>query len=490
MEIRTKLSKEQYSFSKDSETHLLVELTAPQVKIENRPPICVVPVLDVSGSMNGSKIDYLRKACRKLIDHLAPEDYAGVVAFDSEVYEVSPICKTTQEQKEIIKKKISELKAGSATNLFGGLVKALEWINVMDLPIETVLRVIVFTDGQANVGLTGKNLLSAAIEKKQRVSVSTFGFGMDCHQDFLAEVSSRCEGNYAFIDSADAAMSAFGRELGGLMSTYAQDIKVSITPDKNNSIVEILNDEDVEEKDGIATIKFRDILGEEKKWLVAKVKLSEVDKPLPRKVNAFTVGIKFTDRNGVDKILDSFPVKVRFCKSDEEPKEEDAEVVKHRDRLLAAKAQDRADEYVKAGNYQMAYSVMNLCSESLEDDDIRGAFDGLISNYADARSYSSTSGINSMAKQSLRGRRVSYISKDCETICKVAGTQTNNISEEMAASFSEDEEDNSSASVSWVQSTNEASTGSSINITSATNTSSGDSVVSTPTNKKRSGFDW
>lgn len=494
MEIRTKLSKEQYSFNKDSETHLLVELTAPKVKIENRPPICVVPVLDVSGSMSGPKIDYLRKACRKLIDHLAPGDFAGVVAFDSTVYEVAPIREITQEQKEIIKKKINELNAGSATNLSGGLMKALEWVNSMDLPVETVLRVIVFTDGQANVGLGGKDLLNMAIEKKQRVSVSTFGFGTDCCQDFLADMSTRCDGNYAFIDSADAALSAFGRELGGLMSTYAQDIKVSITPDKNNSIVEILNDEDVDEKDGVATIKLRDILGEEKKWLVAKVKLSEVDKPLPRKVNAFTVDVRFTDRNGTEKVLDNSQVKVKFCKSDEEPKEEDAEVVKHRDRLLAAKAQEQADAYVRVGNYKAAYSVMNLCCDSLSDSSIKGAMEGLVSNYVDARSYSATSGINSTAKKAFMGRRVSYRSKDCESLCSVADVQSNDIAEEMALNFSNDDESAPADNITWTSTTGNVDatvTGSSINITSTNGTSSSNiSITTNPTTKKRSGIDW
>lgn len=494
MEIRTKLSKEQYSFNKDSETHLLIELTAPKVKVENRPPICVVPVLDVSGSMAGPKIDYLRKACRKLIDHLAPGDFAGVVAFDSAIYEVAPVREITQEQKEIIKKKISDLNAGSATNLSGGLMKALEWVNSMDLPVETILRVIIFTDGQANVGLNGKDLLNMAIEKKQRVSVSTFGFGTDCCQDFLADMSTRCDGNYAFIDSADAALSAFGRELGGLMSTYAQDIKVSITPDKNNSIVEILNDEDVDEKDGAATIKLRDILGEEKKWLVLKVKLSEVDKPLPRKVNAFTVDVKFTDRNGAEKVLDSSPVKVKFCKSDEEPKEEDAEVVKHRDRLLAARAQDQADAYVKAGNYKAAYSVMNLCCDNLSDNSIKGAMESLVSNYVDARTYNSTSGINSTAKKAFMGRRVSYRSKDCESLCDAVGAQSNDIAEEMAFNFSKDDDDLLADNITWTTTTGNIdaiATGSSISITSTNGTSSDNINISTnSTTKKRSGTDW
>lgn len=479
MEIRTKLSKEQYDFNKDSETHLLVELSAPKIKIENRPPICVVPVLDVSGSMEGEKIDYLRKACRKLIDNLAIGDFAGVVAFDSNIYEVAPIREITQEQKEIIKKKVSELHAGSATNLSGGLLKALEWVNKMDLPVETVLRVIVFTDGQANGGFTGEKLLTMATECKGRVSVSVFGFGTDVLHDFLANMSSKCEGNYAYIDSADAALSAFGRELGGLMATYAQDIKVSITPDKNNKIIEILNDEDVDEKDGAAVIRLRDILGEEKKWLVAKVKLSKVDKPLPRKVNAFTINVSFTDRNGEEKVLDSVPLKIKFCKSDEESKEEDAEVVKQRDRLLAAKAQDQAEIYARNGNYQAAVNVMNLCCDSLGDTGVKDLMETLTANYVSAQSYNQSSGLTNTTRSVLKGKRLSYVSKDAECLYSAAGGQSNSFADDMAKSFSQDDDDVDLSSLYNY-------------IVPDTNVISGnvDSISYTSTSKKRSGEDW
>ena len=479
MLVRTKLSKEQYDFNKDSETHLLIELTAPKIEIKNRPPICVVPILDVSGSMAGQKIDYLRKACRKLIDNLAPGDFAGVVAFDSNVYEVAPIVEITQEQKEIIKKKVGELHAGSLTNLSGGLLKALEWVNTMDLPDKTVLRAIVFTDGQANVGLRGKDLLNMSVEKMDRVTISAFGFGTDCDQEGLASISNKCNGNYAFIDSADAALTAFGRELGGLMSVFGQDIKVSIVPDKNNKIIEILNDEDVEEKDGGATIKLRDILSEERKNLVVKVKLNEVDKPLPRKVNAFAINISFTNREGKEEILNTIPVKIKFCKDGEEPKEEDAEVVKCRDRLLLGKAQDQAETFARAGNYVSAYTVMNSCMASCSDADIKELAGTISSNYISDQSYTCSSGLNNSVRSILKGKRVSNITKDAFNLCSTAGAQKSKFIDDMADSFKEEEE--------------EKDTTINPDITWTTTSIVPDNTVSTLTyitTKKRSGSDW
>jgi Ca-activated chloride channel family protein len=418
MELKGKLAKNSYVYDRNNETHLLVELKAPKVNWkEERAPICVVPVLDVSGSMGGQKIDYVRKACRKLMDHLAPGDFAGLVAFETYVHPIAEPREITQEQKEILKKKIGNLNVGSTTNMSGGLFQALEWINNLDISEKFVLRVILFTDGHANRGITGRNLLEAAIKQKGKASISTFGFGTDCDQELLADIANKCGGNYAFIDSPDQAMSAFARELGGLMSTYGQNINVRIEPDKNNKVLEVLNDEDVEDDGNITTIKLQDILGEESKYIVAKVRLNEVDKPLPRKVNAFKVSVSYTDKEGSKKDLKDMPIKVKFCKPGDEPAEEDAEVVKHRDRLMAAQAQDQAEAFARLGDYEAARGVMIQCCSNISDSGIKKIAEDMSSNYTDAGTYSSSAGTTKAVRQSLkRGRVMSYSLKDADCI--------------------------------------------------------------------------
>jgi len=443
MKLTTKLAKQEYDFNKDSETTLLIELEAPKLKLEEkRQPICVVPVLDVSGSMSGDKIDYLKKACRKLIDHLSPGDFAGVVAYDTYVYEVATIREITQEQKEVLKKEISKLEARTATNLSGGLIKALNWLNDMDLPDNTILRVILFTDGQANVGIKGKELLNLVNKTKDRCTISCFGFGNDCSHELLADLSLKGDGNFSFIDSADAALTAFGRELGGLVSTYAQNIKIKIQPDKNNRIIEVLNDEDVNEDNGLVNIELRDILAQEKKWVVARVNLSKVEKPLPRKVNAFKIFVEYVDREGKTQSLEA-TTKVVFCKAGKETAEEDVDVVKHYERLLVFQAQEKANVCVSNGDFIGAQNIFTKCRRRVKDPSIKGIVDNLSNSYSSSTAYYSNLGETYSVRNLVSGARASYCgtSDSLKGCVGAAGSFTNDSMDLFTTSFTDDKED-------------------------------------------------
>lgn len=452
MKVLTKLAKDKYAYNKNSDTHLLIELTAPKVEMnKDRAPICVIPVLDVSGSMRGSKLDYVQKACRKLFDHLSPGDYAGLVAFDSNVYDLARPQEVTQTVKDNLKNMVSKLRVGSATNTSGGLLTALNWINETDLPANTVLRVILFTDGHSNTGVAvGDQLLSFLEERKGRASVSCFGFGNGCAQDLLAGMSDMAQGNYAFIDSPDAALSAFGRELGGLMSTYAQNINITLTSEKNQ-VLEILNDEDVEDENGKTVIKLRDILGEEQKFIVAKVRLNEVSSVLPRAVNAFGVSVSWVDKDGKDAEC-SETTKVRFCKANEELEDEDEEVTRHRDRLLAAQAQTKAEVFAAAGDFRSAQVVLTSCADMMTDQKAGGFIRKISENYANANSFTKSRGATTSALKYMRGKRVS--SADAITMNDVSdcfsysvGNTAMGVMESNFVADKEEEEENVTPSV-------------------------------------------
>ncbi|MDX5194356.1 hypothetical protein IGO00_24620, partial [Salmonella enterica subsp. enterica serovar Weltevreden] len=91
----------------------------------------------------------------------------------------------------------------------------------------------------------------------------------------LSELAKRGGGNYAFIKNPDEALSAFGKELGGLLSTYAQDIVLDLAPHNGHKIEEVLSDVSVEEKDQKVVIKLGDLLSEEERHVVIAMKLSE-----------------------------------------------------------------------------------------------------------------------------------------------------------------------------------------------------------------------
>ena len=91
MKTTARLTFEKVRFDEAKDVHLVVSLAAPHLSAAApRPPVCVIPVLDVSGSMAGEKLHYAKQSVMKLVDHLAPGDFCGLVTFTTAVTVISP----------------------------------------------------------------------------------------------------------------------------------------------------------------------------------------------------------------------------------------------------------------------------------------------------------------------------------------------------------------------------------------------------------------
>ena len=70
MKIEAALTYDTIRHDQDKDAHLVITLEAPTKDGEEaRAPICVVPVVDVSSSMVGAKLDYAKRSAIKLIEH-------------------------------------------------------------------------------------------------------------------------------------------------------------------------------------------------------------------------------------------------------------------------------------------------------------------------------------------------------------------------------------------------------------------------------------
>src|SRR5688572_20281842 len=75
---------------------LLVRLVAPAPpEGARRPPVCILPVVDVSGSMGGEKLTAVQKALQRMASHLVPGDHLGLVSFANRATTLLPICEVT-----------------------------------------------------------------------------------------------------------------------------------------------------------------------------------------------------------------------------------------------------------------------------------------------------------------------------------------------------------------------------------------------------------
>ena len=446
MKIETKFTHESVDHSKENEIHSVITLKAPKLDWEKkRQPICVVPVIDISTSMTGQKLDYAKKSVMKLIDQLQPGDYCGAVAFGSRVISVAEPREMTQVHKDTIKSAVGALSAEGCTNFAGGMRQALEWVNEADLPDEMILRVIMFTDGHANEGeAKGRDLIPLCKKILGKASLSAFGYGEDTDQELLADLATAGNGNYAFIKNPDDALSAFAKELGGLLSRYAQDITIDVAPFNGHKIVEVLSDVDVEEKDGKVLITLPEVLSEEERHLVLSIKTSEQSKALPRAMNVLDVNVEYTTIVDGDKTVNKHEnkAKMKFVTPGKEQTDATESVMKIVGLAMTGKAQIEAEELAKAGNFAGAQQIFTVNAGILRNAGLHAhanVSDNLSSNYSSLMSYDSSDGHRNSMRKGM-SRSVSSSKAAAQEIKTMGVAVSNSVMDNMEQAFTGDAE--------------------------------------------------
>src|SRR6266567_2113948 len=92
-------------------------------------------------------------------------------------------------------------------------------------------RVVLLTDGAANLGDVNPESLKQKVEtqRKQGVALDCFGIGWEGFNDDLLEVLSRNgDGRYGFVNTPEQAATEFAGQLTGALQIAASDVKVQV----------------------------------------------------------------------------------------------------------------------------------------------------------------------------------------------------------------------------------------------------------------------
>lgn len=221
--------------------HALLRIEGAAPPDEDRTPLNLSLVLDRSGSMWGEKLHAAREAAVQLVRRLAPEDVVSVIAYDEDVQVVAP--PATGEDQEDLVRRIREIGPGGSTNLSGGWLRGMELVRLCQRT-EGVNRVILLTDGLANVGVTEPSRLVelAANGAGGGISTTTIGFGQGYDEDLLRAMADAGRGGTWYVEKADQAAGIFDEELQGLLSLAAQNVQVFIHPDRHADAAKVLHE--------------------------------------------------------------------------------------------------------------------------------------------------------------------------------------------------------------------------------------------------------
>jgi len=222
---------------------VLIRITPPAVTQYSftRPRLNLSIVLDRSGSMDGSKMLQAREAAKFCVDQMLPSDRLSVVIFDEHIDLLFPSEPVTNKQS--MKDLISRVEARGSTALHEAWVRG--GLTVSDELLGTgINRVLLITDGQANVGLTNVDeIVSQAMGLFRRgVSTSTIGIGKDFNEDLLMPMAQSSGGNAWHVVESEDMQRIFQTELEGLITQFAHTVSLGMVPADGVVISDCLND--------------------------------------------------------------------------------------------------------------------------------------------------------------------------------------------------------------------------------------------------------
>ena len=221
-----------------ADRHILrVGLQGQELAADTRPALHLTFLVDVSGSMSSAdKLPLAKEAMHMLVDTLRDDDTVAMATYAGNISKI--LDPTHGDSKKKIHAAIDRLTSGGSTAMSSGLDLAYEmaW-NSFEAGAEN--RVIVLSDGDANVGRTSwSNMLKQIKSYADRgVTMSTMGFGMGNYKDTAMEqLANKGDGNNFYIDSRAQAHRVFVEDFNSSMINIARDVKIQM--DFNPEVVE------------------------------------------------------------------------------------------------------------------------------------------------------------------------------------------------------------------------------------------------------------
>jgi NAD-dependent SIR2 family protein deacetylase/uncharacterized protein YegL len=412
------LSHELVSLGSSSHLYVLVRIKAPAVEMKKRRLLNLGLVLDRSGSMEGAKLDYVRHASRFLVSQLSSEDILSIVTFHSAVEVLSQAGPV--RNKEELKGLISAIRTAGSTNLSGGWLAGANEV-LKSFSKERLNRLVLLTDGCANEGITEHPALMTIAQDLDAKGVSTtsIGFGADINEDLMRGIADAGKGNYYFIDSPEKAPSTFAAELSELLSLFAQNLTLTISPSSQVAFVGVHHDFKAVQKGSEITLSLGDIFAGDERAVLLEFVTPKSDSRGETGVTVLNLSYQQVYEEVVFREVSAF-VKVGYG-SDEEVAKQRINPVVHRELILCQSIQARQQAVkdadlgdLKSAQSRLQKSIDSIRESEYKDDDMFReevkTLEGLTRKFDDASSYQSIGRKEALYQSVSISKKKSYAS--------------------------------------------------------------------------------
>ena len=231
-------------------------VSPPAIAFARRPRSLTFSV-DASGSMGVHAAELAREVVRQCASNLLPGDRVSLVMWDSETRVLLENHEVIGHDDPDLLAAVEQIDSSGSTNLHDGLVKAYELAEDA-YATDRMNRVILISDGGANVGETDEQLIAAHAEDGEAEGIYLVGVGAaesaGYFQDLLMnQVTDAGKGAYLFVDTAEEVKRSFGDDdrFISLMEVAARDVQLSIHVPAQFVMAEFFGEQDAENPDEV-----------------------------------------------------------------------------------------------------------------------------------------------------------------------------------------------------------------------------------------------
>ena len=208
-----------------------VAIKGREIETHKRPASNLVFLIDVSGSMQSpDKLPLLKQSMATLVEQLDERDRVAIVVYAGKEGVALPSTRLDAEGRATVLKSLAKLEADGSTNGGAGIKRAYE-LALKGKIAGGVNRVLLATDGDFNVGVTGQQALVELVKDRAKsgVYLTVLGFGTGNLNDAMMDAITRDgNGNYFYIDSEREGRKVFLKKLTGTLVTIAKDVKIQV----------------------------------------------------------------------------------------------------------------------------------------------------------------------------------------------------------------------------------------------------------------------
>jgi Ca-activated chloride channel family protein len=206
-----------------------VGLQGYELPASERRPLNLTFLVDVSGSMGPpDRLALAQKSMNLIIDRLRPEDTVAVTYYASGAGTTqTPV---SGDQKLRLRCAVASLSAGGGTGGAQGLANAYDQAQA-NFSRDRVNRILLFTDGDFNVGVTDNQRLEDYVAAKRATGVylSVYGYGRGNYQDARMQVISQAgNGTAGYVNDLNEARRLFGPAFERGAFPIADDVKIQV----------------------------------------------------------------------------------------------------------------------------------------------------------------------------------------------------------------------------------------------------------------------